>query len=126
MTSPAIAEVLAADAARCGATVSGDEAALCELLSPDLLYVHSNGAIDDRQSYVSKVASGAFHYESLDHRITDSRLLIETVAVLSGDMRATGQAGGRAVTLSSRTLSVWQRHEHGRWQLAALHSSSTA
>jgi ketosteroid isomerase-like protein len=122
MTDVHLVDALEADRARCAATLSADLEALEPLLHPTLSYVHSNGVVDDRSSYLAKVASSAFRYASLEHDVDEQRLLSPDHAVLLGRMTATGTVDGKPVTVASRTLSVWGRDEAG-WRLMAFQST---
>ena len=66
--------------------IKGDTVALSRLLTDDLRYVHSNGAIDTKQTLVSAIASGALVYKSIDSEDVEVRI-IGSAAVLTSTTR---------------------------------------
>jgi hypothetical protein len=99
------------------ALTDADLATLEELLSPDLVYTHSDASSDTRQSYLDKVASKALIYGVIDHPVS-SIVVRGDSALVFHDMRGEVQVGGATRALNSRSLAVWVR-EDGAWRLLA-------
>ena len=108
----------AAEAARLQAMQNNDGAALGALLSDALVYQHSTGARDTRQSYLARMASGALHYEKVEFLMPEFRLLGH-VGLVHARMRATVVGGGSRREVANSYLAVWERDASG-WKLVAL------
>jgi hypothetical protein len=108
----AIAEV---ERRRYEAMRQADIAVLRDVLDDLLIYAHSNSATDDKESYLAKVQSGYFRYESISIE-EQSTLVLSDVALLRGRMRALGLLNGSPLTLDNRFLAV-VRHSGGQWRL---------
>jgi hypothetical protein len=92
-----------------------DIAVLREVLDDLLVYAHSNAATDDKESYLAKVQTGYFRYESISIE-EQSTLVLSDVALLRGRMRARGLLNGSPLTLDNRFLAV-VRNSGGQWRL---------
>jgi hypothetical protein len=100
------AAVLEAEQARTQAMVEGDLPALEVLLHADLRYVHSTGAVDTKNGYLTKVAAGVFSYQRIE--IGDTHYVdLGGAVVLSCTQWGRLTAGGRARDYRSRAVAVW-------------------
>jgi ketosteroid isomerase-like protein len=119
MTSDDVAakHISALEARRYQAMTEADLATLSELLSPDLVYTHSDASWDSKQSYLDRVATGYFDYGPLTHP-EDSIVVRGDCAIVIGDMRGEVRIDGSTRVLNSRSLAVWVR-ENGDWALLA-------
>ncbi len=118
MTSDA---VLQREQLRRDAMLSGDSAALEALLSDALVYVHSTGAHDTRDSYLRKIRDGAMRYLHLELCGLQAQVL-PGVALVTGTMQATVLKGGQEKHVNSVFLSVWAPDPSdmgGAWRLRA-------
>jgi len=115
-TSPA-AILAGLERKRVAAMVAADIDTLDELLHDDMVFGHTNGHVDDKQTYLAKFKAGAVRY-------FDTVQQIETVGVF-GDtglvhfhlkMRAELATGSRQLNVVA--LTVWTQ-EQGRWRLVA-------
>ena len=113
--------VLDADRERIGAMVAADEAWLTQILHEDLVYTHSNGVVDDRESLIGSLLGGSVDYRSIAPSDREVALFGET-AVLSATARIVVRANGQQLVLDSAYTAVYV-HQAGRWRLAAYHSS---
>lgn len=114
-------EVLAAENRRYGAMVAANVTELSHLCAPELVYVHSTGAKDDRRAYLDGVSSGTFRYERIEHA-EDEVVVLGDTALVWGTMRAEGIAYGKAVQVSSLVLAVWTRRDTA-WLLVGVQST---
>ena len=103
MTSDA---VLQREQLRRDAMLSGDSAALEALLSDALVYVHSTGAHDTRDSYLRKIRDGAMRYLHLELCGLQAQVL-PGVALVTGTMQATVLKDGQEKQVRSVFLTVW-------------------
>lgn len=92
-----------------------DIAVLRDVLDDLLVYAHSNAATDGKESYLAKVQSGYFRYESILIE-EQSTLVLSDVALLRGRMRARGFLDGSPLALDNRFLAV-VRNSGGHWRL---------
>jgi ketosteroid isomerase-like protein len=117
-------EVLEADGRRVQALLSNDLAALEDLLADDLTYVHSNGNLDTKDTYIGALRSGATRYLSM----VMSGLSVRTdgnTAVVAGSFEARVQTRNGEVNPKPRVLIVYVKRD-GRWQMLAWQSTSIA
>lgn len=113
---------------RCDAMIAGDTAALEALLSEDIMYVHSTGARDTRDSYLQKIRDGVLRYKSLELSDLQAQVL-PGAAMVTGRMRATVCMGGQDKQVSSVFLTVWvlESSDSGNaWRLRAHQGTPTA
>ena len=109
--------VIAAEAARYAAMIAGDVGALEALLDEDLVYSHSNGSRDSRETYLKKFTDGYFVYHRVDAPV-ERLLIIGDCAVLAGQMNAEVSVGDEKRSLSNGCLAVYRR-ANGQWKLVA-------
>jgi hypothetical protein len=115
------AGLAAADEARRLAMLAADTRALKEMCAETLVYVHSSGATDSRESYLHKLDSGALRYEALEF-VAPRYRLIGTTGLVHAGMRAAVLRGGGRYAVAGNTLAVWTFGERG-WLLQALQAS---
>jgi len=117
-------EVLQADQARVKALIENDLDALEQLLADDLTYVHSNGMLDTKESYIGGLRSGNSRYLSMDMSDVVVRPLGET-ALINAKFNARVKVGDREINPQPRALIVYARRD-GRWQMVAWQSTPIA
>ncbi len=99
------------------AMLAGDAAALRELISGQVIYVHSSATRDTRDSYLKKISTGALCYLHLV--LSDMQVqMVEGAALVTGRMQATVSRDGKEIPVRSAFLTVWVP-EHGVWRLRA-------
>lgn len=119
MSSPDPTSLLAAEEARRQAMLANDAAALGALLSDALIYTHSSGGKDSRQSYLQKLISGALHYERVGFEQPTARV-IGTVGLVMATMRASiSSHTGIRREVNSNYLAVWEHGASG-WMLQLI------
>jgi ketosteroid isomerase-like protein len=117
-------EVLQADAGRIKALLENDFAALEQLLSDDLTYVHSNGMLDTKESYIGSLRAGNSRYLTMDMSEVAVRALGDT-ALINAKFNARVQVRDHEVNPRARVLIVYAKRD-GRWQMIAWESTSIA
>ena len=118
-------EVRAADAERVRALLANDFAALEALLGDDLTYVHSNGMLDTKASYIGSLRSGASRYLTMDMSDVSVRALGGDVALLNAKFEARVLVRGSEVNPKPRVMIVYVKRD-GRWQMVAWQSTPIA
>jgi hypothetical protein len=118
---PELTAVKTADDARVAATLGGDAAKLSPILSDELRYAHSSGAVDTKASFLSGIASGRLKYTEFDYQERNFKLAGRHVAVMTGraNVKVAGATGASEMVLGF--LAVW-REEEGHWRFFAWQS----
>jgi len=113
--------VRAADEARIAAMRNPDRAALEAIFSDQLRYIHSNGVIDTKASFVELLASGESRYLAYEHLERDFTFPAPDIALMNGKakLRVASEKGELDLKLSY--LAVW-RQEKGEWKFLAWQS----
>ena len=117
-------EVLQADAARVKALVENDVDALEQLLADDLTYVHSNGMLDTKESYIGGLRSGHSRYLTMDMSDVEVRSFGDS-ALINAKFNARVKVGDREVNPQPRVLIAYAKRD-GRWQMVAWQSTPIA
>lgn len=108
-------EIVAAEQRRFAATVRADAAELRECLGDELVYVHSNGVVEDREAFIAMLVSGQRRYLGFTPGARTLRLLGDAVASI-GDLQVQGVAG----TVHITGTAVYWRQPH--WKMVLWHA----
>jgi hypothetical protein len=100
------------------AMLANDGAQLGALLADELLYVHSTGGKDSKQSYVHRLASGALRYERVEF-IEPAFRVIGTTGFVTAAMQAVVVSGGNHREVANNYLAVWEHGANG-WKMLYL------
>jgi hypothetical protein len=111
----------AAEIRRFEANVNADARALGELLDDGLEYVHSNGELDSKKSFIDSLTSGRRDYASTAADIETIRILGD-VAIIRGRARVTVIDAGTSRELHIGYTDVWLWKDD-RWQMTAWRSA---
>jgi len=103
--------------------LADDLSALQGLLADDLVYVHSTGACDRKDSYLAKLSSGSLRYLELNFSELHVQVLQQS-AVVSGRMAAVIMKDGQRKNVASLFMTVWGCGADGAWRLHA-HQGTT-
>jgi hypothetical protein len=116
-----LATLQAADNERVAATVAADKARLAGILSDDLHYAHSSGAVDTKASFTDALVSGRLKYVGIDYEKREFTFPAPGIALMTGraHMKVTTATGG--VDMIAGYLAVW-REEKGHWRFLAWQS----
>jgi len=115
--------VKAAEFARQGALAANDACLLGALLDEKLVFVHSSGTVDDRQSLIEKIETGRIQYKTVE--LQPCKVLpvgCDTWAVW-GKMNAQIVVANTLRQVSSSYITVWVLQEDGVLRLA-LHQGT--
>jgi len=111
----------AAETKRFEANVNADARMLGQLLDDALEYVHSNGELDSKQSFIESLTSGRRDYAKAEADIESIRILGD-VAIIRGKATVTVIDAGTSRDLHIGYTDVWVWKD-GRWQMTAWRSS---
>jgi hypothetical protein len=100
-------EAVAAEDARYAAQMRNDVAAMEKMFGDDLVYSHSNAAVDNKKTYIESMRSGTVKYRTMKRSDVNVRTY-GCVAVLTGraDFETTNQGQDSAVELRFHTIWV--------------------
>lgn len=102
------------------AIVAKDAAKLEAMLSPDLIYGHSNNVLDTKKSYLDKIRAGRQVYASLEQKNVKVQILNPSTAITHSWMHVTGTNASGKFDDNVMLLHVWVSKDGGKtWQLAA-------
>jgi len=100
------------------ALLAGDMPALQGLLANELVYVHSTGVCDRKDTYLAKLSGGSLQYLELNFHDLQVQLLLQA-AVVSGRMAAVVSKDGQQKKVASLFMTVWVCGADGTWRLHA-------
>ncbi|WP_219418363.1 nuclear transport factor 2 family protein [Pseudonocardia nigra] len=119
--TPTTEQVVELEARRYAAMVDADLDTLDELLGDEVIYTHSNAAVDDKATYLETMRSGTLVYLALEHRV-DTVFSRPGLAIACGTMSGAVRLHGSEKTLDNRVVAVWVA-DGRRWRLAAFQST---
>ena len=114
-------EVMALERQRFAAMVAEDTVFLQRVLAEDLLYSHTSGFVDTKQSFIRSIASKALDYQVMDLKAVVSRAYKGTV-ILNGTMTIKVLFEGKLLDMSVKYLDVY-RKKGKSWELVAWQSA---
>ena len=110
-------QILQLEQQRMRAMMDADAETLNRVLADDLTYIHTNAALDSKESFIGALSSGALNYESIASTDAQVRVYGDTAVVTgNGDVRVT--SNGRRNRFSIRYTDVYAQRD-GRWQMVA-------
>ena len=115
------AEINALEDRRCQAMIDKDMKTLEAIYADELIYTHSNAAVDDRASYLAGIKSGKFDYKAIKRSDVTVSVIGDT-ALVAGRAQISVRSSGVDRELDSRFLIVWVKRSGG-WQAAAWQST---
>lgn len=117
LRSSALKEILACERQLTVAERTGDGPALRALLAPDFVGLDLHARKVNRAQFIAGFQRPELHLATL--RIDQlSVRFVDSVAIVIGRSRFTGDLAGRAISGTSRFLDTWARRA-GSWQLVA-------
>ncbi|MGA0555539.1 nuclear transport factor 2 family protein [Larkinella sp. VNQ87] len=112
--------VLAVEKERFDAQVTKNYAVLEKVLGDDLMYNHSNGNQDGKQSYIQSLKDGKQSYEAID--IQEQKVhLYGNTAVISGICLVKATNNGQTINSKLRYTDVYVK-KGKQWQMVAWQS----
>jgi hypothetical protein len=114
-------EIEAVERARFAAMTRQDVSALDLMLTPDVLYCHSNGMCENKGQFLATIRSGTIRYKDIRVEKISARPAAGTV-ILNGTITVEGEQNGSPITLRVIYTDVYVKRD-GRWQLTAWQST---
>lgn len=110
-----------ADDARIAAMRSPDARTLSSLLSEDLRYAHSTGAVDTRASLMEVLLTGKTKYLGFEYQQRNFSFPAPGIALMTGRARVKAATATGEMDSTLSFLAVW-REEDGHWRFLAWQS----
>jgi hypothetical protein len=124
-----VEEVRALEQVRFSAMLAGDLDTIANLLDPRLIYVHSSGIADTRQSYLDALAKSEYTYHAVEVCSENAAVIEGDLVVINRDLAVsmTVRSTGKTVSRRINATSTWKRDAARRtWLMLASHSTSIA
>lgn len=115
-------DVIDADSARLAALIAADRKALDATLAKELRYVHSNGLVQERSTYLDAAVGGSMTYTTITPTQRQVRALSAKVALLTGSNHVAVVLNGKPLTADVLYTAVYV-HEGAGWKLTAWQST---
>lgn len=106
---------------RAQAVLSGDLKSIGSMLSESLIYVHSTGGADSKQSFLLKLESRNVEYLSVEPNIELGHRLSDKLLLGVGTIKIQANVVNQLKVLNPRVTVIWKLDD-GRWQLEAMNS----
>ena len=107
---------------RVKAMVDADIKTLDDILSNELYYGHTSGYIDNKASFLEKIASKQYSYFSITKQIADVQAIGESGLVINGELTIEANASGEKKVFHAIYLAVW-RMEGEVWRFLSLQAA---
>lgn len=104
------------------AQLGSDWKTLSELLSKRLTYIHSNGYIDNHESYLEKIQKGIIRYQKLELTPQTTHIFNE-LAIRTAIVRGTVLVLDNPKQLHNYTSTTWTK-ENSEWKLLLFQSTA--
>ncbi len=118
---PDSAAVLAAEEARLQAMIAADAQGMGRWFAEDLVYVHSNGTVENRAQLIGAIQGGGLRYLAVTPSERRVVVMAPDAAFVQGRARFQVEAGGQRLDFEARYLAVYGL-EAGAWRLRAWQS----
>lgn len=109
--------------ARCAALISGDYAALSDLIADDLVHVHANGTSEGKSSYLKTIME---NLEFLSVSRPDLNIRVrDGMAVATGllGQKVRVKANGAIVEMQAQATILW-RLDDGKWRICSFQATN--
>ena len=111
----------AADDERVAAMIATDKTRLTGILSDDLRYAHSSGAVDTKESFIDALTTGRTKYVVYEPVERNFTFPAPTIALMTGRAHIQAQTATGTMDSVLGYLGVW-REENGHWHFLAWQS----
>jgi len=103
-------EAVKAEDARYAAQMNNDFAAMDKLIASDLVYIHSSALVDNKQTYIESMRTGAVKYRVMRR----SDVVVRTfgcVATLTGNGNFDVTVNDKEMTVELRFHAIWAKRD---------------
>ena len=114
-------EILELEEKRFAAMIERDFARLESMIHDQLMYTHSSGVVDGKQSWLESMKSGKVKYKKASCTEQKVRIFGDT-ALITGRAAIDAEIGGQAKALRLLFLNAWTRTPQG-WKFVAWQST---
>ncbi len=114
--------VLDAEQARFDAMTRRDTNYLKDVLSDDLIYVHSNALTETKQQHIQAILTGKIIYEKMTREPNTTVRRYGKMALTNGIVGVKGQINGTAFDIRIRYAATYRKHKK-LWQLVNWQST---
>lgn len=111
-------EIIAFEHKRYQALIDADIITTTQLISPDLLYTHSNLNFEDKAAYLLALTSGKYKFDTFETDSTQYVFLNKKTVIAAGLVHMQGRYNDTPYKLDGRFTAVYTKKKH-QWQLAA-------
>ncbi|GAB3970145.1 hypothetical protein GCM10028806_17610 [Spirosoma terrae] len=112
--------VIAAEKNRFEAQISKNYAVLDQVLGNDLVYTHSNGNTDSKESYIQSIRDGKSKYDAINVEEQKVRVYGNT-AIINGICMIKAMSNGETINTHLKYTDVYVR-KGKQWQMVAWQS----
>ena len=99
------------------AMIDPDKETLNKLVSSDLSYGHSDGKLDDKQSFMENFLSGKYDFVTID--LSNQTVVVHgNTAIVRHILNADTNDSNIPGTVKLSVLTVWEK-QNGQWKLLA-------
>ena len=117
-----MSEILRLEDERYAAMLGKDVKTLERLLDADLVYMHSSGVADSKESYLGGLRDGVWDYQRIGRSEQTVKVSGDTALVFNR-LAISIKVRGVQKEMDNRALAVWVRRD-GAWRLIALQSGA--
>ena len=103
-------EAIKAEDARYAAQMSNDFAAMDRLIANDLVYIHSSALVDNKQTYIESMRTGAVKYRVMRRSDVITRTF-GCVATLTGNGNFDVTVNDKEMTVELRFHAIWAKRD---------------
>ena len=103
-------EAVRAEDARYAAQMSNDFAAMERLIADDLVYIHSSSLVDNKQTYIESMRTGAVKYRVMRRSEVVARTF-GCVATLTGNGNFDVTVNDKEMTVDLRFHAIWAKRD---------------
>jgi len=103
-------EAIRAEDARYAAQMSNDFAAMERLIADDLVYIHSSSLVDNKQTYIESMRTGAVKYRVMRRSEVVARTF-GCVATLTGNGNFDVTVNEKEMTVELRFHAIWAKRD---------------
>ncbi|CAN5324359.1 hypothetical protein BH09ACT6_BH09ACT6_03490 [soil metagenome] len=117
-------EVTRLERLRAELLLAGDVDGINELCHDDLIFTHSVGFRDTKETLLASLRTGVLRYHAIEQDI-DHVIVADGAVAIIGSQPAELAGGGQRITSRSFTSALWVPHS-GRWTLRAFQGTVRA
>lgn len=114
--------ILQLDKQRFDAQINKDTLALNQFFSDDLIYVHSNALIENKQEFIRKIGNRQADYREVNIEKAKVRIYNKNTAVINGTAKVNLWQTDKMITIYLHYIDIWVKRK-GKWQMVSWQST---